>query len=80
MTDNTSILQLDNICGNGTKLAELYVHAFSQFGARALWNMKKLDDPTRADVLATARQLRREGDLLARRLAERMEKALNADL
>ena len=61
-------------------MQELYAQAFSEFGARALWNMKMLDEPTPEDVRATARQLRREGDLPARRLAEKMEKALHAHL
>jgi len=64
--------------GGDTPLAELYARAFSEFGSRALWNMTKFEVPTPEDVLAAARQLRREGGLPARRLAEQMEKALNA--
>ena len=62
------------------RLAELYARAFSEFGVRALWNMQKLNEPSVADVLATARQLRHEGDLSARRLAEEMEQAACAYL
>jgi len=80
MTENATTLLPDEKPDNQTELAGLYSRAFRQFGARALWNMKQLDDPTQADILATARQLRREGDLSARRLAERMEKAVHADL
>jgi hypothetical protein len=58
----------------------LYRLAFSRFGTRALWNLRQLPDPTPRDALATARQLRIEGDLDARRLAERLEKSARASL
>lgn len=62
--------------GEGESLTALYNRAFTEFGARALWNVKQLDDPDPHIIRRTARQLRIEGDLEARRLAERMEKAL----
>ena len=56
----------------------LYRKAFEQFGARALWNKRVLDDPTPEDALVIARALRIEGDRQARRLAEQIEQACRA--
>ncbi len=53
----------------------LYHRAFEEFGARALWNVRRLEHPTRADALAITRSLRIEGNLAARRLAEQIERA-----
>jgi len=53
----------------------LYHSAFELFGARALWNVRELKDPSPKDALAITRSLRVEGNLAARRLAERIEKA-----
>jgi hypothetical protein len=61
------------------ELRDLYARAFAAFGTRALWNMRQLDDPTRDDILAMARQLRIEGNLAARRLAEQLERMSLAD-
>lgn len=61
------------------ELQQLYAHAFTTFGTRALWNMRRLDAPSREDILATARQLRIEGNLAARQLAEQMERRASAD-
>jgi hypothetical protein len=54
--------------------ASLYRHAFKEFGGRALWNVRELDDPSPKDALVVARCLRVEGNLAARRLAERIER------
>lgn len=61
-----------------TKISELYHKAFREFGARALWNVRELEDPTPEDALVVARFLRVEGNLEARRLAEQIEKEFNA--
>jgi hypothetical protein len=61
-------------------LVELYRRAFSEFGTRALWNIKRLDNPTVTQILAITRQLRTEGDMAARHLAEQIERAARADL
>lgn len=58
----------------------LYHRAFDEFGARALWNVRKLESPTRADALAITRTLRVEGNLAARRLAEQIEKACHGSV
>jgi hypothetical protein len=58
----------------------LYRRAFEAFGARALWNVRRLENPTPADALAITRSLRVEGDLAARRLAEQIEKACHGAL
>jgi hypothetical protein len=56
----------------------LYRRAFEEFGGRALWNVRRLEDPTPGDALAITRSLRVEGNLAARRLAEQLEKACRA--
>jgi hypothetical protein len=56
----------------------LYRRAFKEYGASALWSSRQVPDPTCADALAITRSLRVEGDLNARRLAEKIEKACGA--
>ncbi|MFZ0943954.1 MAG: hypothetical protein WB930_12750 [Syntrophobacteraceae bacterium] len=53
----------------------LYRRAFKDYGASALWSSRPAPDPTCEDALAITRSLRVEGDLKARYLAERIEKA-----
>jgi hypothetical protein len=60
-------------------LSALYARAFAEFGSRALWNMRRINEPTRGDIFAVTRQLRIEGNLAARRLAEQIEKLAHAD-
>ena len=61
-----------------TDFARLYRRAFDEFGASALWSSRPVRDPTPADALAITRSLRVEGDMSARRLAERIEAACRA--
>jgi len=61
-------------------VAALYRQAFNEFGARALWSSQPVPLPTAADALAIVHSLRVEGDLNARRLAERIEAACRAAL
>ncbi len=61
-------------------IVALYRRAFAQFGARALWNIREFEDPTVEEMLAITRQLRTEGDMDARRLAEEIEEAARAHL
>jgi hypothetical protein len=58
----------------------LYRRAFAEYGARALWNIRKFEEPTVEQALAITRQLRTEGDMNARRLAEEIERAARAYL
>lgn len=58
----------------------LYRRAFAEFSARALWNIREFEEPTVEQVLAITRQLRTEGDMNARRLAELIEEAARAHL
>jgi hypothetical protein len=58
--------------------ASLYREAFEKFGPWALWSTRQFDNPTPAQALAITRSLRVEGNLEARRLAERIEKACRA--
>ena len=67
------------LAGSG-ELRRLYRRAFAEFGVRALWNLREQDEPTRGQILAIARQLRAEGDMNARRLAEEIEQASRAAL
>ena len=56
----------------------LYRQAFKEFGVMALWNKCLLEDPAPGHALVIARALRNEGNLDARRLAERIEQACRA--
>lgn len=56
----------------------LYRLAFSKYGTSALWSSRPVAEPTREDALAVTSSLRVEGDLDARRLAEKIEKACHA--
>jgi hypothetical protein len=58
--------------------ARLYRQAFKEYGARALWNKRMLEEPTREDALVVARALRVEGNRAARQLAEQIERACRA--
>jgi hypothetical protein len=60
------------------ELAQLYLRAFREFGIHALWNLRPVERPTVADALAITRQLRAEGNMAARRLAEKIEKLARA--
>ena len=59
-------------------LTTLYRRAFAEYGTRALWNKRLLEEPTPEDALVVARALRIEGDREARRLAEQIEQACRA--
>ena len=59
-------------------VVSLYRSAFKEFGGRALWNVRELEEPTAEDALVVARYLRIEGNLAARRLAERIERVCHA--
>lgn len=61
-----------------TCIAALYRRAFLEYGTRALWNKRQLENPTQEDALVIARALRIEGDPEARRLAEEIERACRA--
>jgi len=56
----------------------LYHEAFRRYGTMCLWNMREHDEPSPGVARATARQLRYEGDMAARHLAERIERAIHA--
>ena len=58
----------------------LYRQAFAEYGSHALWNLRALEAPSQEDALVVARALRVEGDLVARRLAERIEQACHASV
>ena len=58
----------------------LYRRAFSEFGTRALWSSRQLEEPTPEDALAIARVLRIEGNREARALAEQIEQVCRASV
>lgn len=55
------------------EIERLYQEAFDRFGAIALWNLRRLEHPTPEQALVITRQLRIEGNMDSRRLAERIE-------
>ena len=59
-------------------LGSLYRRAFAEYGGRALWNMRPVDEPTPADALAITQALRTHGRMEGRRLAERIEELCRA--
>jgi len=59
-------------------LARLYRRAFDEYGARALWNMRPVRNPTPADAMAITVALRTHGRMDGRRLAERIEELCRA--
>jgi len=58
----------------------LYHRAFADSKLRALWNVRELEHPSPEQALSIARNLRVEGDLSARLLAEQIERACCAAL
>jgi hypothetical protein len=59
-------------------IVSLYRRAFAEYGGRALWNMRPIDDPTPADALAITKALRTYGGMEGRRLAESIERLCRA--
>ncbi len=76
MAANT-ILMVDPSIGL-PEFVTLYRRAFAEFGARALWNVRFLEDPTRTDALVLASALRTYGGMDGRRLAEQIESLCRA--
>ncbi len=60
------------------QIAALYRRAFAEYKSQALWSTRAFDEPTVEDALIVARELRIEGDLRARALAEEIEQACSA--
>jgi hypothetical protein len=58
----------------------LYRQAFEAYGAAALWNKRRLDNPSPQHALVIAQALRVEGDRNARQLAEAIEDAVKEAL
>jgi len=54
-------------------LGNLYLRAFKDYGSRALWSMRPMEDPTPADALAITKAWRTHGGMGGRRLAEQIE-------
>ena len=81
MTDHSELAKADTEkTSTKEEIVGLYRRAFAEFGARALWNIREFEDPTVGQVLAITRQLRTEGDMNTRRLAEQIEEAARAHL
>jgi hypothetical protein len=83
MADTRDLEQLKDL-GAGRpapeEVARLYRQAFAEFGTRALWNWRRMEQPTITQVLAIASSLKAEGDLKARALAIAIEQACRAAL
>jgi len=58
----------------------LYHRAFAEHKLRALWNVREFEHPSPEQAMTITRNLRVEGDLSARRLAEEIERACRAAL
>ena len=59
------------------EVEHLYRRAFAEYGTMALWSSRQVEHPTPGDALAITESLRVEGNLDARRLAERIEALCN---
>ena len=55
------------------EIERLYRHAFAEYGAVALWNMKPAERPTPGAALAITSALRTHGSMEGRKLAELIE-------
>jgi hypothetical protein len=62
------------------EVLRLYRQAFDDYGVRALWNWRDLEQPTITQALSIADSLRTEGNLKARGLAIQIEQACRAAL
>jgi hypothetical protein len=82
----TDISTIENMKARGAttpapeSLRALYAEAFRDYGFRALWSSRRVDQPTIADLLAITESLRVEGGLLGRQLAEQIVTACRATL
>jgi hypothetical protein len=83
MTDTPTIEDL-KLRGAATpapeQLRALYRQAFREYGLRALWSSRPIDQPTIADLLAITESLRVEGGTSGRRMAEQIVSACRAAL
>jgi hypothetical protein len=61
-------------------LRTLYQEAFRDYGIRALWSSRPVEQPTIADLLAITESLRVEGGIYGRRLAVQIVEACRAAL
>lgn len=83
MTDSRTMDELKQAATGkpaSDEIVALYRRAFDEFGALALWSSRAQRHPTAADALAIAHSLRVEGNMAARRLAERIEELCRAAL
>jgi hypothetical protein len=83
MADTRDLEQLKDL-GAGRpapdEVLRLYRQAFAEFGTRALWNWRNMEQPTITQALAIAHSLKVEGNLKARALAIAIEQACRAAL
>jgi hypothetical protein len=75
---NATMVDLTPITQARTDFLALYRQAFEAFGASALWNKARIENPSPEHALVIARALRIEGDKRARQLAEDIEQAVRA--
>lgn len=83
MTDPRTVEDL-KLRGAATPASEnlraLYRQAFREYGVRALWSSRPVEQPTIADLLAITESLRVEGGIAGRRMAEQIVSACRAAL
>jgi hypothetical protein len=63
---------------NQPEWLKLYHEAYDRFGILALWSYRRSENPTPAQALSLCGTLRRQGDMSAWRLADRLAKACHA--
>ncbi|TLX17307.1 hypothetical protein FFR93_07390 [Rhizobium sp. MHM7A] len=63
-----------------SNIARLYHEAFDRYELQCFWSTKRMDEPKFSDVLDAVSRLKRDGDMVARRLAVEIEKAAYAAL
>ena len=56
----------------------LYDEAFERFHPQALWSYRRVENPTPGHALSISDSLRRQGDMAAWRLADRILRACRA--
>jgi len=77
--ENHDYATMPEMSNEPEQLVALYRRAFAEYGTRALWNMRPVENPTPAAALAITKPLRTHGGMDGRRLAEQIEELCRAD-
>jgi hypothetical protein len=63
-----------------SEIASLYHEAFDRYELQCFWSTRRMAEPKFSDVIDAVGRLKRDGDMVARRLAVQIEKAAYAAL